>query len=90
MENGIGMVLIAVACGVVLFIGVMKQRMEWLLNVAMRSILGTIAMYFVNSALSSAGIALGIGINPMTVLTCGILGFPGFLGLYGLGIYKVL
>ncbi len=90
MENGIGMLVIAVACGVVLFIGVMRQRMEWLLNITMRSILGTVAMYFVNSTLTSAGIALGVGINPVTILTCGILGFPGFLALYGLGIYKLL
>lgn len=90
MDNGIGMIMIGVACVAVLFIGVMRQRMEWLLNVTMRSILGTVAMYFVNSALASAGISLGIGINLVTVLTCGILGLPGLLALYGLGIYQSL
>lgn len=90
MESGMGMILIAVACGVVLVIGIMRKRMEWLLNVTMRSILGTVAMYFVNSTLASAGISLGIGINAVTILTSGILGFPGFLALYGLGIYKSL
>lgn len=90
MEHGTGMFIIAAACGAVLLIGVMKQRMEWLLNIAMRSILGTIVMYFVNYVLKTAGIILGIGINPVTVLTCGILGFPGILGLYALGIYKFL
>lgn len=90
MENGIGMIIIAVACGVVLVIGMFRQRAEWLLNITMRGILGTMAMYFVNSTLASAGISLGIGINAVTVLTCGILGFPGFLALYGLGIYRFL
>ena len=90
MEDGIGMIIIAAACAVALFIGVMRRRMEWLLNVTMRSILGTVAMYFVNSTLASAGISLGIGINLVTVLTCGILGFPGLLALYGLGLYKFL
>jgi inhibitor of the pro-sigma K processing machinery len=56
----------------------------------MRSILGTAAMYFINSALATAGISLGVGINAVTVLTTGILGFPGLVALYGLGIYKLL
>ncbi len=64
--------------------------MERVLNILMRCILGTIGIYFVNMALAGAGISLGVGINAVTVLTSGILGFPGFLGLYGIGIYKSL
>ncbi len=51
--------------------------MEKIINVVMRAILGTIAMYFINTALARAGISLGVGINTFTVLTSGILGFPG-------------
>ncbi|MCI9438509.1 MAG: Pro-sigmaK processing inhibitor BofA [Lachnospiraceae bacterium] len=64
--------------------------MEKVINLVMRSILGTIAIYFVNAALEKAGISLGVGINAVTVLTSGILGFPGLLVLYGIGIYKLL
>ena len=64
--------------------------MEKVINLVMRSILGTIAIYFVNAALEKAGISLGVGINAVTVLTSGILGFPGLLALYGIGIYKLL
>lgn len=64
--------------------------MEKVINLVMRSILGTIAIYFVNAALEKAGISLGVGINAVTVLTSGILGFPGVLGLYAIGIYKIL
>ena len=64
--------------------------METVINLVMRSILGTIAIYFVNAALEKAGISLGVGINAVTVLTSGILGFPGLLVLYGIGIYKLL
>lgn len=67
----------------------MKGR-EWLLNLAMRSILGTIAMYFVNGALASMGLALQVGINAVTILTTGILGIPGLLALYGIGLYRIL
>ncbi len=64
--------------------------MEKILNLLMRGILGTIAMYFINSFLDFVGMPLGVGINAATVLTSGILGFPGLLALYGIGIYKTL
>lgn len=64
--------------------------MERILNICLRGILGTIAMYFINTALTKAGISLGVGINTVTVLTSGFLGFPGLLALYGIGIYKSL
>lgn len=85
-----GMLALVAVCAVVLFMGVIKKRSEWLLNILMRSILGTIAIYFVNGALAGAGINLGVGINPVTVLTSGILGFPGLLAIYGVGVYKYL
>ena len=56
----------------------------------MRGILGTIAIYFINAMLAKMGISLGVGINMTTVLTSGILGFPGVLGLYAIGLYKTL
>jgi inhibitor of the pro-sigma K processing machinery len=90
MDNKNGILLVAAACVVVLLIGAVRKNMEWILNVTMRSILGTAAMYFINSALATAGISLGVGINAVTVLTTGILGFPGLVALYGLGIYKLL
>lgn len=90
MGNQLGIISIIGACTVVLLIGAMRKRLEWLLNFVMRSILGTVAIYFINGALAMQGISLGIGINAVTVLTSGILGIPGLLALYGLGIYRLL
>ena len=90
MDNSMSSVIILAACILVLMIGAVRKKLEWLLNVVMRSILGTIAIYFINQVLASAGISLGVGINIVTVLTCGILGIPGLLALYGLGIYRML
>lgn len=90
MDNHMGTIWILVACGVVLLVGAVKKKVEWLLNIVMRSILGTIAIYFVNGGLAAMGISLGVGINVVTVLTSGILGIPGLLALYGLGIYRML
>ena len=64
--------------------------MEKIINLVMRGILGTIAIYFINMALERMGISAGVGINAATVLTSGILGFPGLLALYGIGFYKLL
>lgn len=89
-ENMLGMTAVIVICGVVLIMGVMKKKMEWLLNIFMRSILGTIAIYFINVGLVSMGINVGVGINPLTVLTSGILGLPGLAAIYGIGFYQIL
>ena len=64
--------------------------MEKIINFVMRGILGTIAIYFINMALERMGISAGVGINAATVLTSGILGFPGLMALYGIGFYKLL
>jgi len=68
----------------------MEGAMERILNVFMRGILGTIAIYFINSMLEGMGISLGVGVNIFTALTSGILGIPGVLVLYAIGIYKIL
>lgn len=90
METYTGAMMILLACGGVLTLGAVRRKMEWLLNMVMRGILGTIGIYFVNSALAAAGISLGVGINGFTALTMAILGFPGFVALYGIGIYQML
>lgn len=64
--------------------------MERVINFVMRCVIGTIAMYFINTFLEGAQISLHVGINAATVLTSGILGFPGLFMLYGIGIYRLL
>lgn len=90
MEKYVGTIFLVAACVVVLLIGSVRTKMEWMLNIVMRSILGTLAIYFINTSLASVGISLGVGINALTVLTSGILGFPGLLALYGIGIFQML
>ena len=89
-QFGSGTVIIIAACVAVLIVGAVKRKAEWMLNVLMRGILGTIAIYFINNVLLGCGIPVEVGINPVTVLTSGILGFPGLLALYGIGFYKFL
>lgn len=63
---------------------------EKILTILMRIICGTIAIYFINLMLGGLGIASVVGINPVTVLTSGILGIPGLALLYGFGAYYFL
>lgn len=64
--------------------------MEKVINICLRGISGTIAVYFINSVLAGMGISLGVGINLFTVLTSAILGFPGVIALYAVGVYRIL
>lgn len=90
MGKYIGTILIVSACVVVLLIGSLRRKSEWLLNIILRGVLGTISIYFINQILSAVNISIEVGINPITILTSGILGFPGVLALYGIGIYRLL
>lgn len=64
--------------------------MEKILDFLLRTILGVIAIFFINLALDCCGVPVSVGINPVTVLTSGILGFPGVFALYGYEICRRL
>ena len=90
MGSATGMVMIAAICGVILVMVAVKLKAEWLLNACVRGVLGTIAIFFMNSFLEKQGLNLCVGINAVTVLTSAILGFPGVAALYGIGFYRIL
>ncbi len=90
MQYQTGILGIVAVCAGILLIGALKKKSEWLLNFILRTVLGTIAIYFINMALPLCGIEAAIGINPTTVLTSGILGFPGVVALYGIYFAKAL
>ena len=66
------------------------QKIEGFLNVIIRSFLGIIGIHYLNFFLDVGGILVKVGLNPVTVLTVGILGFPGFFGLYLIEFYRLL
>jgi inhibitor of the pro-sigma K processing machinery len=90
MENLGGMAAIVGVCALVLVIGVLGKRAEWLVNFVMRAVMGSVGIYFLNYLLAMQNISLAVGINPVTVLTSGILGFPGIAVLYGIDLFKNL
>ena len=76
--------LMAGSCGLVLLIGLLKSRAQILLNFLVRMVLGVIGILFVNNLLATQGISLAVGINPITLLTSGSLGFGGVALLYAI------
>lgn len=90
MDYYISGIMIVAACVFVLLIGAFRRKSEWIVNFIFRAVTGTVAIFFMNGFLVSQGISIAIGINPITVLTSGILGFPGLIMLYGINLYKIL
>lgn len=90
MERSSAVAAIIFVCVLVLLIGAFGRKIEWVINFVLRAVLGTIGIYFLNNFLMLKDISVTVGINPMTVLTSGILGFPGLVVLYGINFFKVL
>ncbi len=85
-----GMLAILGVCLVVLLIGALGRKVEWLVNFILRAVMGTVGIYFLNYILASQNVSVAVGINPLTILTSGFLGFPGIAVLYGIHFFKVL
>lgn len=90
MERFGDMTAIIVVCVLVLLIGAFGRKIEWMINFVLRAVMGMVGIYFLNSFLLARQIAVAVGINPLTFLTSGILGFPGVIVLYGINFFKAL
>lgn len=90
MGNIGGVAAISVVCLIVLGIGAMGRKVEWLVNFILRAVMGTIGIYAINYMLAQRQIQVAVGINPLTILTSGALGFPGLAVLYGIYFFKIL
>lgn len=86
-ENLLWLIGVAV---LLLILSFFARKAEWLINFVLRSIMGTIAIYFINMGITFLGFTTVVGINAASVLTTGILGIPGIVMLYGLSLYKIL
>ncbi|MCI6812408.1 MAG: pro-sigmaK processing inhibitor BofA family protein [Lachnospiraceae bacterium] len=90
METYQGALLIVGVCGIVLLILAVKRHSHLILNLVYRGVAGTITIFFLNQLMQLTGFSVVIGLNPGTVLTSTILGFPGVILLFGIKIYGLL
>ncbi len=77
-------------CALVLIIGMLKRRAAILLNILVRTIVGCVAIIFLNDFLQKQGIPVSAGLNPLNLLTIGSLGTGGFALIYGILFYSLL
>lgn len=72
------------AAAILLMIGYLyKTHRKWLITVGIRVIAGSALILLLNWVLPLTGLSLSIGVNPISVTCCGLLGIPGLLLLYG-------
>lgn len=74
----------------VLGISVLKQRAQIVLNFLVRMVLGVFGIVIVNHLLKTQGISMAVGLNPLTLLTTGTLGFGGVALLYAILLLQIL
>lgn len=89
MENKILIGIIGV-CVLLLVIGIVKNRMELFVNLVLRTVMGIVGIYIVNEILATQNIQGLAGINGITAAIVAVLGFPGFLLIYGIGVYHMM
>ena len=68
----------------VLAIGLCKRQSQVVWNFLIRVVFGAIAVFLTNDFLAAQGISHAVGLNPVSLLTLGTLGFGGFAALYGI------
>ena len=90
MDKFSDMAAIIIVCVLVLCIGAFGRKIEWVINFVLRAVMGTVGIYFLNNFLLIRHISVTVGINPITFLTSGFLGFPGLIVLYGIDFFKTL
>lgn len=90
MSNYTGILWIVGILGIVLLMGVLKRRTEWVINFLLRGVMGMLGIYFINMILASSVPEVGMGYNVVTFLVSGILGLPGIALMYGVNFYMLL
>ena len=89
MDQKMGMVVLAIICGIILLVLLLRKRAQIILNFLVRTVLGAIMILLVNDILQKQGFDIYVGLNPVTLLTSGTLGFPGVALLYGIVILRI-
>ena len=90
MELYQGAFFIIAVLAMVMLIMAVKTNSMLILNFVLRSVVGTLLIFGGNYLVEAIGFSVSVGLNPVSVLTSGILGFPGVLLLFGIKFYGLL
>lgn len=85
------LIILVIAVGAtLLLLSAIRQKSEGLINFVLRIVMGILLIVGGNTGIAMLGMTGGVGINAATVLTSGILGFPGVVGLFVIFFYNFL
>lgn len=90
MNKEIGIIAIFTICVLVLLIGMMKRKAQIFFQFAARVVVGAAAIYLTNMMLPAELAVAAVGMNPVSLLTIGVLGVGGYGLIYGITIYGAL
>ena len=88
MMQGAGMII--VMCVAVLAILFLRGRWYLLGELVLRFLCGAAGICIINMLMERVAFGGEVGLNPVTLLTTTILGFPGLAALYGIKIMSIL
>ena len=88
MMQGAGMII--VMCAAVLAILFLRGRWYLLGELVLRFSCGAAGICVINMLMEKVAFGGEVGLNPVTLLTSTILGFPGLAALYGIKIMSIL
>lgn len=81
---------IIIFCIVVLTITLLVKNVHVVVNIVLRTVMGVVGIFVVNNMIAAMGISMTVGLNPYTAGVVGVLGFPGFVTLYLLSLYRIV
>ena len=82
--------MIGLVTSFVVLVAVFKSRANMVFRFLLQAVLGGMLIYGMNQFFLSQNIVSIIALNPLTILTCGFLGIPGFLLLLGVQILSMI
>lgn len=82
MDKALAMWILAGVCVTILFLILLKQKMQFLLEFLLRTGVGAAIILVVNNVFLQWGIPTLVGLNFWSLLTSGILGIPGVAVLF--------
>lgn len=80
------MLPIVVVCALVFFLLFLKSKSNLLIRLIQRMVLGFVSILLGNAICAYFSLSLFVGINPATLLVCAILGLPGVVGMFLMGV----
>ena len=90
MEQYLDLIILFSGITIVFLIALIARKSTIFISFVLRGIICALIIYFANMWVKKTGLNISVSYNSASLLTSGMLGFPGLLLLYGIKFYKSL